>query len=211
MIAFLAGTVAHKSTDRIYLDVGGVGYELLTSTRTLSGLPPRGEEVLIYTHLHVRENEVSLFGFASEEEKASFQALIDVSGVGPKVALAVLSTLEPRMLAAAVASDDYALLSSVPGIGKKTAQRLALDLKGKMKSFLLNAEAAQTASALTGDQSSAAGSSNAASSPFAEAQAALFSMGFTPAEISEAFKGADSNADSESLLKHALANLGGGF
>ncbi|MCL2402868.1 MAG: Holliday junction branch migration protein RuvA [Coriobacteriia bacterium] len=205
MIAFLAGTLAHKAADRLYLEVGGVGYELAASTRTLSSLGSRGEDVLLYTYLHVRENEVSLFGFVDEEEKRVFLALIDISGIGPKVALAVLSTLQPRMLAGAVATEDIALISSVPGIGKKTAQRLIIELKGKLDTVF----PAQSGEAPADTGAKAIGTDSDEHGALADAQAALFSMGFSAAEIAEAFAGAPAEASSETLLKHALANMGG--
>jgi Holliday junction DNA helicase RuvA len=205
MIAFLAGTIAHKGTDRLYLEVGGVGYELAASTRTLSTLGSRGEGQLLYTYMHVRENEASLFGFCDEEEKRVFLALIDISGIGPKVALAVLSTLQPSMLAGAVATEDIALISSVPGIGKKTAQRLIIELKGKLET-VFPAQMETTDAATMGN---AAGIATDEHSALADAQAALFSMGFSAAEITEAFAGAPADASSESLLKHALAKIGG--
>lgn len=204
MIAFLAGTLAHKAADRLYLEVSGVGYELAASTRTLSSLTSRGEDILLYTYMHVRENEVSLFGFCDEEEKRVFLALIDISGIGPKVALAVLSSLQPRMLAGAVATEDIALISSVPGIGKKTAQRLIIELKGKLDAIF----SAHIGEAHTDTQTPLADISNGQNA-LADAQAALFSMGFSAAEIAEAFNGADADASSEALLKHALTNMGG--
>ena len=206
MIAFLAGTLAHKANDRLYLEVAGVGYELMASTRTLSSLGARGEDVLMYTYLHVRENEVSLFGFLDEEEKHVFLALIDISGIGPKVALAVLSTLQPRMLAGAVAAEDIALISSVPGIGKKTAQRLIIELKGKLDAAFPVAGA--SAGTDVGASGATADMIDAEQSAFADAQAALFSMGFSASEIAEAFVGAPADASSEDLLKHALTNMG---
>ncbi|MCL2438192.1 MAG: Holliday junction branch migration protein RuvA [Coriobacteriia bacterium] len=209
MIAFLAGVLAHKATDRLYLEVNGVGYELAASTRTLSSLGLRGEDVLLYTYMHVRENEVSLFGFIDEEEKRVFLALIDISGVGPKVALSVLSTLHPRMLASAVTTEDIALISSVPGIGKKTAQRLIIELKGKIDAVF----PAQMGEPFIDAGADATGASTAAEagehSALADAQAALFAMGFSAAEIAEAFSGAPADAGSEHLLKYALTKMGG--
>jgi len=205
MIAFLAGTLAHKATDKLYLEVGGVGYELAASTRTLASLGSRGEDVLLYTYMHVRENDVALFGFCDEEEKRVFLALIDISGIGPKVALAVLSSLQPRMLAGAVATEDIALISSVPGIGKKTAQRLIIELKGKLEA-VFPASIGETST----DAAAAPSAATQQQSALADAQAALFSMGFSAAEIAEAFTGAPADANSEALLKHALAKMGGG-
>ncbi len=132
MIAFLAGTVASKSAGHCLLEVGGIGYRLAMSTSSLAALPAVGDEVIVHTHLHVREDELSLFGFESDAEKLAFEQLITVSGVGPKVALATLSALSPDALSAAVASEDVATISGVPGIGKKTAQRIILDLKDKL-------------------------------------------------------------------------------
>ena len=132
MIAFLTGTVAAKGASHCLLQVGGVGLRLAMSTGSLAALPAVGDEVTVHTHLHVREDELSLFGFESEAEKESFEPLITVSGVGPKVALATLSALSPDALALAIASEDVATISSVPGIGKKTAQRIILDLKDKL-------------------------------------------------------------------------------
>jgi Holliday junction DNA helicase RuvA len=206
MIGFLAGTLAHKTAERLLLEVSGVGYELAASTRTLASLGAVSEELMLYTHLHVRENEVSLYGFIDEEEKRAFCALIEVSGVGPKVALAVLSSLSPQMLANALLSEDVALLSSVPGIGKKTAQRLIIDLKGKLAGVLPDGgQSAGTTGAAT-----AAGvlTPGGEPSPFAEAQAALFSMGFSAAEIAEALAGAEADDSTEALLKHALGRMG---
>jgi len=205
MIAFLAGTLAHKAAGKLYLEVNGVGYELAASTRTLSSLGSRGEDALLYTYMHVRENEVALFGFCDEEEKRVFLALIDISGIGPKVALAVLSSLQPRMLAGAVATEDIALISSVPGIGKKTAQRLIIELKGKLEA-VFPADMGDTSP----DTQAASGSAGEQQSALADAQAALFSMGFSAAEIAEAFTGAPADASSEALLKYALAKMGGG-
>ncbi|MDR1775264.1 MAG: Holliday junction branch migration protein RuvA [Actinomycetes bacterium] len=202
MIAFLAGRLAAKSGDGLVLEVNGIGYQLHAGTRTLSTLPAAGEELLLYTFMQVRENEVALYGFADEAEKRAFLTLIEVSGVGPKVALAILSTLTPELLTNAVATEDIALLSSVPGVGKKTAQRLALELAGKLTPLLSPDGAAPKP---TGGTAAAPTAAN----PVAEAQAALFSMGFSAAEIAEALSGADSAADTQALLRHALARLGG--
>ncbi len=197
MIAFLTGRVAAKSANYALLDVGGVGYKLAMTTGSLSALPVVGDEVTVWTHLYVREDELSLFGFENEAEKESFEQLITVSGVGPKVALAALSALSPDTLAAAIACDDIAMIATVPGIGKKTAQRIILDLKDKLGSPELGAIAA-----------SRAGGSGAAIS---ETTDALLSMGFSSAEVSAALKGFDGTAgDAQALLKHALRRLGGG-
>jgi Holliday junction DNA helicase RuvA len=132
MIGFLRGTVAARTTDGCFLDVSGVGYRLACSATTLAALPPEGKEVRLWTHLHVREDTLALFGFATESEQRIFEALLGVSGVGPKVALQVCSAFTPEALRKALVTDDVAAISSVPGIGKKTAQRMVLDLKEKL-------------------------------------------------------------------------------
>lgn len=192
MIAFLTGRVVGKTAAYALIDVSGVGYRLLMSTRSLAALPPAGDDVTIHTYLHVREDELTLYGFENEDERALFEKLIGVSGVGPKVALAVLSSLAPDTLRSAVAREDVALLSSVPGVGKKTAQRLILELKDKLDVPDLGPGAA-------------AGSSLAA----AEARDALLSMGFSSAEAAVVLRDAAPDATTEELLKAALKALGG--
>lgn len=192
MIAFLTGRLAGRSTGAALLDVGGVGYRLLMPTSSLSALPALGDTVTVHTYLHVREDELTLYGFESEDERALFETLITVSGVGPKVALAVLSALRPDALRAAVAHDDFAVLSGVPGVGKKTAQRLALELKDKL-------DLPDLAEGARGPRAAAA----------AEARDALLSMGFTAAEAAAALRGADEGASAEQMLKSALKALGG--
>ena len=132
MIGFLSGIMAGRTIDGCFIDVGGVGYRLTCSARTLASLPPDGEAARLFTHTHVREDALSLFGFFSEAEQRIFELLIGVGGVGPKVALAVCSAISPDDLRRSLVSDDVAAISSVPGIGRKTAQRIVLDLKEKM-------------------------------------------------------------------------------
>ncbi len=132
MIGFLRGTVAGRSPDGCFLDVAGVGYRLACSATTLAALPSDGREARLWTHLYVREDALSLFGFATESEQRIFEALLGVNGVGPKVALQVCSAFTPDALRKALVTDDVAAISSVPGIGKKTAQRMILDLKEKL-------------------------------------------------------------------------------
>jgi Holliday junction DNA helicase RuvA len=193
MIAFLTGRIVSKGEDHCILDVGGVGYTVAMSTGALASLPVEGDEVTIHTYMHVREDEMSLFGFESLAEKSLFEKLITVSGVGPKVALAALSSFDADVLAQAIADEDVAIVSSVPGIGAKTAQRIILDLKDKVGPI----PAAQSNSART-------------SGPSSEVREALAAMGFSAAESAAALKGYDGPDDAEALLKHALARLGGG-
>ncbi len=132
MIGFLRGKVAARTPDGCFVDVAGVGYRLACSATTLAALPPDGAEVRLWTHLHVREDALALFGFATESEQRIFEALLGVAGVGPKVALQVCSAFTPDALRKALVTDDVASISSVPGIGRKTAQRMVLDLKEKL-------------------------------------------------------------------------------
>lgn len=195
MIAFLTGRIAEKTATHAVLDVAGVGYRVAMPTGSLAALPAEGDTVTVYTYLHVREDEMSLFGFESQAERALFEKLITVSGVGPKVALAALSSFSPDALTAAISIEDVALISSIPGVGKKTAQRMILDLKDK----------------LDGAAMSFALGSDAGSDATTDAREALLSMGFSSAEIVAALKGFDgAAADTQSLLRHALKRLGGG-
>ena len=195
MIAFLTGRVAAKGGTYALLDVSGVGYRLNMSTSSLAALPAEGDEVTVHTYLHVREDELSLFGFESLAEKDAFEQLLGVSGVGPKVALATLSALTADALAQAVAAQDVALISSVPGVGKKTAQRIIVDLADRL------GPAGPYAGAERPDAAGAAA---------AESRDALLAMGFSAGEVASAMKGAPSDADSQAILKHALKRLGGG-
>ena len=196
MIAFLTGRVAAKTATHALLEVHGVGYQMAMSSSSLAALPSDGGDVTVHTYLYVREDELSLFGFESPDEKRAFELLITVNGVGPKVALAALSTLSPDQLAAAVSSDDAATISSVPGIGAKTAQRIILDLKDKIGAF--------------GGRSGGVRGS-VASTATSEANDALLGMGFSAAEAAAALKGYDgTTGDAQSLLRYALRRLGSG-
>ena len=135
MIARLSGTVLDLRTDRLVLDVHGVGYDLAIPLGTFSALPPAGEKASVHVHMHVREDALSLFGFATTQEKYVFERLISVSGVGPKVALTVLSGLPLPDLVRAIATQNARVLATIPGIGKKLAERLGLELKEKLSRF----------------------------------------------------------------------------
>ena len=132
MIARLSGTVEEKGADGTILDVGGVGYLVHLSAATLALLPPRGERVTLRTFTNVRQDAIELFGFATAEEEAVFRALIEVKGVGPRAAQNILSGIEAKELAAAVAQGDVGRLTKVPGVGKKTAERLVVELREKL-------------------------------------------------------------------------------
>jgi Holliday junction DNA helicase RuvA len=132
MIATLQGVVSAKGKDFVVVQVGGVGFQVFVPQRLVNGLEGAGQEVMLFTHLHVRENELALYGCETEEELALFRLLQTVSGIGPKVALSILSSLPPGQFRAAVAQGDEATLARVPGIGPKTAKKLVFDLKDKV-------------------------------------------------------------------------------
>jgi Holliday junction DNA helicase RuvA len=133
MIAIIHGALVYKSIDHIIIDVGGIGYRVFIPLSTFYSLPEEGE-IKIYTHTHVREDALSLYGFLTLEEKELFATLITISGVGPKLAVNILSHIPVNDLKRAIAGGDVARLSSLPGIGKKTAERLILELKDRLKS-----------------------------------------------------------------------------
>jgi Holliday junction DNA helicase RuvA len=132
MIALVSGTVAVRRSDHVVVDCGGVGYRLAVSTETLRHVPAVGKEVVLHAHLVVRDDALSLYGFATEEERELFLMLLGVQSVGPKVALAVLSGGPPRELLAALAAGDTARFQAVPGVGKRTAERIVVELREKV-------------------------------------------------------------------------------
>lgn len=140
MLASLSGVVAAIGKDFVVIQVGGVGFQVSVPQTVLDSLAGSGLELTVYTHLHVRENELALYGFGSEEELALFRLLLGVSGIGPKVALSVLSFLPVDRLQAAIAQEDVVMLARVPGIGPKTAKKLVFDLKDKVAIDLMPGE-----------------------------------------------------------------------
>ena len=172
MIGYLDGTLAARQPHGVFLEVGGVGYRLSCSATTLATLPPAGERCRLFTHLHVREDMLALYKFASEAEQDIFEALLGVSGIGPKVALGICSAFSPDALRRALVTDDVAALASVPGIGKRTAQRMVLELKEKLA--LPDLQVAGPA------QGAAAG-----------ARSALENLGYSPSEVRAALNDLD--------------------
>jgi Holliday junction DNA helicase RuvA len=156
MIATLDGILEYRGNDSIIVNVGGIGFRVYVPSSTLSQLGAVKGKVFLYTHLHVREDNISLYGFASSEELALFKNFISVSGIGSKLALALLSALNPEQLVRAITSGDIDLLSQTPGIGKKMASRLVVELKGKLEkewkevALPLAPESADVIAALTG-------------------------------------------------------------
>ena len=137
MISFLIGTIEDKQENSLLLDVGGVGFEMSISSNTFSALPMVGESVKVLTYMSVREDDISLFGFSSKEEKDLFIKLISVSGIGPKVAISILSGLTLNTLSIAIANKDVKMLSKIKGLGAKTAERICVELKDKVSAFPL--------------------------------------------------------------------------
>ena len=197
MFAHFDGIVAEKTAESIVLDVNGVGYLLLVSGATLSMAPAVGERMKLYSALNVREDAMELFGFYSREEKAMYERLRGVSGIGSRTALQILSSMSVRDLSLALVAGDANALTRVPGIGKKTAQRLVLELKDKVED-----------SELTGGVS-AAPTKGAGSGPEAEAVAALVALGYTASEAAKAvsrYAGQTEKADE--LIFMALKSFG---
>ena len=201
MIAFLKGQLAGKTADCAFVDVSGVGYAVGMSQGALAKLPEVGQPVQVHTYLQVSDNGIALYGFLSLEEKALFERLITVSGVGPKVALAALSAFSPEALVAAVQAQDVAAVQKIPGVGKKTASRIILELKGSFDQGLASLFDA------SGQPAGAAGGA-ASAAALAGARDALLSLGFASAEAEVALKGAPEGADENALIKYALKRLG---
>lgn len=192
MIAFIKGVLAGKSADTAFIETAGIGYAVGMSASDLEKLPAIGEEIMLHTYLQVREDALSLFGFLSLEGKRMFLRLIGVSGVGAKVALAALSVFTPEQLAAYITTQDITAISRIPGVGKKTASRIVLELKGSLERDLLS---------VPDEGHSASGSMQGA-------REALLSMGFSSEEADLALKGASDSASEAALLQYALKRLG---
>jgi holliday junction DNA helicase RuvA len=187
MISSLEGEVLEKSPTRLVLDVGGVGYELIVPTSVLASLPPVGARTRVHTRLVVREDSLTLYGFEGPEGRALFDLLTGVTGVGPKVAVAFLSALSTDAIRRAVVAGDAAALTVVPGVGKKVAERVVLDLRDK-----LGGEGATLAVG-----------------PLADVREALVALGLSPTEASEAIAGLEPDGRStEELLRDALRKVG---
>ncbi|XOK59332.1 Holliday junction branch migration protein RuvA [Paenibacillus elgii] len=181
MIDFLRGTVAHRETEYVVLDVRGVGYRVFCANPYAVGAGKDGTEVTMYIHYHVREDAHLLFGFLSREEQSLFRLLLDVNGIGPKVAIGVLAGGRPEVIAAAIGQENLSFLTKLPGIGKKTAQRMVLDLKDKLGAWT-SAEADGSGFGLP--EIAAAGPT--ANGAWGEAKAALLALGYTEAEADRA-------------------------
>jgi holliday junction DNA helicase RuvA len=190
LIGFLHGRIAAKMAPAVTLDVGGVGYELEAPMSTFLNLPPVGETVRLITHLVVREDAHVLYGFATEEERRLFRNLLKVSGVGPKIALGVLSGMSVEGFTRCVVGEDVTTLTRIPGIGRKTAERLIIEMRDRVN-------AVPTAAGLPGRSSG--------SDPHSEAFDALVALQYKPAEATRLLKAIDVGTHStEELIRMAL-------
>jgi Holliday junction DNA helicase RuvA len=189
MISFLEGELAARRGSTIVVAVGGVGYEVQVPASTFGKLPPVGKRTKVHTRMVARDDVTTLYGFCSTAERELFDLLITVTGVGPKMALAFLSALTPETLRRAVSSGDVAALTVVPGVGKKVAQRVVLDLKDRLGGDVVVVEG-----------------------PLADVREALLSLGLSPQEASDAMSGLRPNGEgaTEDLLRQALRRVGRG-
>lgn len=188
MIGMLRGELAQVGAEGVVIDVAGVGYEVAMSGRTIADLGSTGAQVTVYTHLHVREDAMSLYGFPSATDRQLFRILLGASGVGPKVALAVLGAMTSDEVRNTVASDDVDALTIVPGIGKRTAQKMILELRPKLAAM----------------DSEVVGSGTASG----QVRMALEGLGFTGSEISEALQTVDRSASVPEQIRQALRKRG---
>ncbi len=197
MIAHLKGQLTYKSPDHSIVDVNGVGYKVFTPLSTYYALPKPGESISLRIHTRVREDEFKLFGFLTEEEQAIFEKLITINKVGPKLALGILSGMSPADLISAVMSNDAARLSAIPGVGKKTAERLALEMKDKLSDLALEMKHQPDAGSPGGF--------------YEDALSALVNLGYKKPQAEKALKSAynENGKDSslEDLIKESLNNL----
>ena len=202
MIQYIRGELAALEADRIIVDVGGIGYGIFMSVQSMSSLPPVGSEVRIYTYLNVKEDAMQLFGFLTRDDLSVFKLLIGVNGIGPKGGQAVLSVLSPDDLRFAVLSNDVKAISAAPGIGKKTAEKVILELKDKLslEDALDHAVSGQS------DNHSV---QNGGGEVQSEAVQALVALGYGSTEALKAVKQIEISEDTdvETVLKKALKNM----
>ena len=197
MIGRLQGVLSRKEPPALMLDVGGVGYELEAPMTVFYELPAVGERVTLYTHLVVREDAHLLYGFVREAQRRLFRELLKVNGVGPRVALAVLSGLSDEEFSRCVAEEDIARLTKVPGIGRKTAERLVIEMRDKLPKDIPLLASTAAGPAAPGD-------------PVSEAVSALVALGYKPNEASRAVRSASTKGlSAEEIIRQALKGMAG--
>ena len=201
MIYCLTGKIVKKSMSAVVLSCGGVGYYAQCPVSVAGALPGVGKEATLYTVMSVTENDVSLYGFATEEQQACFEMLTAVSGVGPKVGLAILSVMEPQRVALAISAGDHKAFKAANGVGPKLAQRIVLELKDKVaKGFVDGISLEDVAGAASGEP---------ASQSSAQAIAALVSLGYSQSEAALAISKIDATLPVEEIIKLALRGMAG--
>ncbi len=194
MIYSVKGTLIEKTAEEVVLETGGMGFRILVPHTTWGKAPALGGQWSLFTHMQVKEDAIELYGFDSAEARTLFRMLLTVSGIGPKVALAVLSVLSPDKVLLAIAAGDYKAFTACPGVGQKTAQRIVLDLKDK---------AGKLASSETPVFSAeAAGSAG-------KAVQALVALGYSASEAAQAVAAAPQDLSTEETIRHALRQMGG--
>jgi Holliday junction DNA helicase RuvA len=195
MISRLCGTLLEKIPPALLVDVYGVGYEVFAPMTTFYHLPEPGSEIVLHTHFVVREDVQQLYGFTTHRDRELFRTLIKVNGVGPKMALGIMSGMEATDLVRCVQTDNIAALTRIPGVGKKTAERLVIDLRDKLAAGHTDSSDASRASAIPANHA------------IAEAESALASLGYKPAEASRMIQAAtreNTAASSQELIRLAL-------
>ena len=201
MVYCLTGKIVKKSMSAVVLSCGGVGYYAQCPASVAGALPGVGKEATLYTVMSVTENDVSLYGFATEEQQACFEMLTAVSGVGPKVGLAILSVMEPQRVALAISAGDHKAFKAASGVGPKLAQRIVLELKDKVaKGFVDGISLEDVAGAASGEP---------ASQSSAQAIAALVSLGYSQSEAALAISKIDATLPVEEIIKLALRGMAG--
>mgnify|MGYP002700678309 FL=1 len=202
MIGRIRGKLVHKQAPDILVEVGGVGYELQVPMTTLFQLPALGSEVSLVTHFVVREDAQLLYGFIDERDRMLFRQLIKVSGVGPKLGLTILSGMDARSFVRCVQRDDISSLIALPGGGKKTAERLLVEMRDKLKGWLVGADSAL-------EQAGGGAPMTPVSDIVADAEGALISLGYKPQEATRMVTAVneDSVVDSEELIRRALKSM----
>ena len=201
MIYCLTGKIVKKSMNAVVLSCGGVGYYAQCPSSVAGALPGVGREATIYTVMSVTENDVSLYGFATEEQQACFEMLTAVSGVGPKVGLAILSVMEPERVALAISAGDHKAFKAASGVGPKLAQRIVLELKDKVAKGFVDGISLEDVAGASADTQASQGSS--------QAIAALVSLGYSQSEAALAVSKIDAALPVEEIIKLALRSMAG--
>jgi len=200
LIGFIKGKLAIKSTEYVLVDVNGVGYQIFISPKTLLNLPKEGNEIIFYTYTYLRDDSLRLYGFLNKEDKKMFENLLQISGIGPKAALAVHSVFNSNEFKEAILNQDVDLIRTIPGVGKKTALRLILELRGKLElpelEKITRAEIPEKVLVI-----------------MKEAKQALRNLGFKPSEINESLEGFPTEGEEEitveKFIRYALKSLRG--